>query len=281
MAVQSGTKRLLDLLMYLHELTGLHFSLHSLNGGELFAGHARGAFCDLVCGAPGGYERCLTCDRNAVEVVGKTAAPYQYRCHAGLIDIAIPVFDAGQLAAVIQFGQILDDGPLDAQAKEMRRLTAWCDRREALDRAFMQLPRFSEKKIRACLEIVNACVCEVRLEGLFAAREQSDEQRLVTYINAFYAHHLRLDDIAKALALSKSKLCAVAARVSPGMTVGKLLTKRRIEMARVLLAQTDAPVRDVAEQVGIDDYNYFSKVFRALSGQTPTQYRKNGALDSD
>lgn len=34
------------------------------------------------------------------------------------------------------------------------------------------------------------------------------------------------------------------------------------------------PISAVAEQVGISDYNYFSKVFRTMTGTTPSAFRK-------
>ena len=41
-----------------------------------------------------------------------------------------------------------------------------------------------------------------------------------------------------------------------------------------MLQQGDAPISDVAEAVGYSDYNYFTKIFRAATGQTPSAYRK-------
>lgn len=37
---------------------------------------------------------------------------------------------------------------------------------------------------------------------------------------------------------------------------------------------TNLPISEVAEQVGINDYNYFSRVFKKLVGISPTRYRK-------
>ena len=55
----------------------------------------------------------------------------------------------------------------------------------------------------------------------------------------------------------------------------KYLTAVRIEKAKFLLLETDSPVKDIANQVGIFDYNYFTKVFKAYMGTTPSHYRKN------
>ena len=272
--MDQGEGRLFDLLNQLHELTGFRFSVHSLNGQEVYAKDTRAMFCDLICNTKEGYERCYRCDKRAVDKVKNSLEPVRYRCHAGLLDIVIPVLENGQLVTIIQFGQILDDSPLLNQWHYSKQACAWHHHQDALENAFSLLPRLNEKKIEACLKIVNACVSEVRLEGLFTVKEQSDTQRLITYINTFYAKKLSLETIAKSMAISKSKLCNLASQISKGMTVGTLLTNRRMEMAQILLAQSTLSVREVAAHVGIEDYNYFTKVFKHHTGYTPSHYRR-------
>ena len=51
--------------------------------------------------------------------------------------------------------------------------------------------------------------------------------------------------------------------------------KIRIRNAKELLLSTNEQVGEIARKVGIPDYNYFTKIFRKMTGQTPTQYRKN------
>ena len=41
-----------------------------------------------------------------------------------------------------------------------------------------------------------------------------------------------------------------------------------------MLVQSSMPISAVAEAVGISDYNYFSKVFRSMTGTTPSAFRK-------
>lgn len=47
-------------------------------------------------------------------------------------------------------------------------------------------------------------------------------------------------------------------------------------MARAanLLRTTNATVASVAEDVGILDVNYFTKLFKSATGLTPTRYRR-------
>ncbi|MDE6898243.1 MAG: helix-turn-helix transcriptional regulator, partial [Lawsonibacter sp.] len=53
-----------------------------------------------------------------------------------------------------------------------------------------------------------------------------------------------------------------------------LIAQRRINAAKRLLLQSNMPISAVAEEVGISDYNYFSKVFRSMTGTTPSAFRK-------
>ena len=51
------------------------------------------------------------------------------------------------------------------------------------------------------------------------------------------------------------------------------LTQLRIEKAKDLLAHTDKRLSDIAMDVGYNEPNYFSHVFRKQEGITPKEYR--------
>lgn len=63
-------------------------------------------------------------------------------------------------------------------------------------------------------------------------------------------------------------------RQALGMTPNQYLQDLRIENGRDLLKTTDLTVQDVAEKVGYKDTAYFSRVFKAKVGLTPTDYKK-------
>lgn len=271
--------RLSELLGYLYDMQGLQCSIHEPNGKEIYSSRARSRYCDLICAAPGGYARCLICDREGIQKAITLKKPHQYRCHAGAIDAAIPVMVGGEALAVILFGQLLDDSDIKEQWDKARALVSWYPDQEELRQAFYSLPRMSRREIKACYELVNACVSETRMELLTTLNESDSAQRLEMYIANHYAQPLSLDSIAGALNMSISRLCALAAGIAPGMTVMRLLTARRMAAAQSLLLNSDSPIREVASRVGIPDYNYFTKVFKKEVGQTPSAWRKQQAGD--
>ncbi|MEF9974270.1 MAG: PocR ligand-binding domain-containing protein [Clostridia bacterium] len=266
--------RLTELLEMMHEVSGMRLSLHDLDGTELYSAKSRSAFCDLICESESGYQRCLTCDIRAITSFAQLARPIQYRCHAGLVDTAVPVVLDGKIAYVILFGQVLDDTPVEKQWQAVTKKCGWYPDMAVLREAFERLPRMTSKHIQACIKVLDACVGNMRVGGFTESGTQDDAQRLKLYVSANYSSPLSLDDVARSLSMSKSKLCQLAASIEPGMTVTKLIAQRRIDMARHLLLNSSAPVRDIAGRVGIADYNYFTKVFKQVVGVTPTAYRK-------
>jgi AraC-like DNA-binding protein len=106
------------------------------------------------------------------------------------------------------------------------------------------------------------------------ANAQTEAEKLELFISENYAQPLTLNFISKTLSMSKSKLYLLAAQIEPGMTICGMIKRRRIAAAKQLLTRPDATVRDVAEKVGIPDYNYFTKVFKTATLMTPSQYHK-------
>ncbi|MFH5186033.1 helix-turn-helix domain-containing protein [Paenibacillus sp. TAB 01] len=60
-----------------------------------------------------------------------------------------------------------------------------------------------------------------------------------------------------------------------GMTLTDFLNKQRIEEAKHLLKQERGSIDWIAGIVGFEDAGYFTRVFKKLTGVTPTQYRAN------
>lgn len=60
-----------------------------------------------------------------------------------------------------------------------------------------------------------------------------------------------------------------------GMTFTEYLAKLRIDYACELLDKGNTSVNDIADKTGYHDYFYFTRVFKKMTGKTPTQYRKH------
>ncbi len=83
---------------------------------------------------------------------------------------------------------------------------------------------------------------------------------------------LSLDDLAAAAGLSRAHF-ARAFRHATGDTPYGYLRARRVERARRLLVQSDAPICEIAAAAGFSTQSHFGRVFRAATGVPPSTYR--------
>jgi AraC-like DNA-binding protein len=91
-----------------------------------------------------------------------------------------------------------------------------------------------------------------------------------------YVHHnfdsnLDLDTITSAVSANKAHLCRAFKR-DTGLTVMDYLARVRIDAGKRLLL-TSLKVSAIAQLVGYDDPYYFSRVFKKLTGLSPSEFR--------
>ena len=60
-----------------------------------------------------------------------------------------------------------------------------------------------------------------------------------------------------------------------GKTITKYIQEKRIEEAIRMIANTDMTIQEISHSVGIDDLSWFSKLFKSITGVSPTKYRAN------
>ena len=64
-----------------------------------------------------------------------------------------------------------------------------------------------------------------------------------------------------------------------GIGFNEFLTNLRIERAKELLSYQQFSIKEIADLVGYSDANYFAKVFKKLTGQSPVQYRTKSEFE--
>lgn len=275
MNVLFNNEKLSQLQMNLYELVGVQTNIWDISGKnvQLFGKHSR--FCRIMNGDQEGHRRCEECDYKAMKACMERRQAYTYKCHAGLRECVLPVFDSGEIVAFIAFGQVLDDTPRKLQWEDTIEALNWYEGdMEELREAYGELVQFSPAKRRAFSEILEAITSYIQLEGIIRSANFSDQQRLEMYIDEHYMEKLSLKNISEALGIGTTKLCALAKKLSPDGSITKLISIRRVEAAKILLLKENLSIAEIAEKVGFSDYNYFTKIFKKISGSTPSQYRK-------
>lgn len=97
-------------------------------------------------------------------------------------------------------------------------------------------------------------------------------REILTFLHEHYADRITLDDIAVHVGLCKSECCRFFKR-QMGTPLFDYLLDYRIGRSLSSL-KAGSSVAEAAEASGFSDPSYYAKVFRAHTGRSPSQYRK-------
>ncbi len=93
------------------------------------------------------------------------------------------------------------------------------------------------------------------------------------YLESNFDKPLNLDKVAGEVGLSSSYLSR-SFKQKFGVSFTDYLNQLRLDRSKRLLRHSNKNIGEIAEEVGFNDGNYFSKVFKREEGVTPTEYRK-------
>jgi two-component system, response regulator YesN len=104
----------------------------------------------------------------------------------------------------------------------------------------------------------------------------SNIKMLIEYIEQHYAEPLTLKEMASHFHFNPSYLSSYfSAHAKEGFT--DYLNKIRIDKAAELLRSHPATISEISGMVGYSDHSYFCKVFRKMTGYSPSQFRRHHA----
>ncbi len=95
----------------------------------------------------------------------------------------------------------------------------------------------------------------------------------IEYISHHYKESIKLEDLARAAALSPQYFCKYF-HIVTGKTPVAYLNYYRVERACYLLERKNSTVTDVAMECGFNDVSYFIRCFKKHKGITPYQHIK-------
>jgi len=95
---------------------------------------------------------------------------------------------------------------------------------------------------------------------------------IVRLLRQEYTKRFSSDELAEMAGLSRSRF-RVLFKEMTGCAVTQYQNQIRINKARELLLSGEFSVTDAAEAVGFDEVYYFSRLFRKVTGFSPTHFR--------
>lgn len=269
-----------DYAQAFRDTTGLPFNLRAIEAFDLphHGDPKESPFCSLMAQTNQSCAACLQLQRK-VEVEAQLE-PKTLKCFAGLCDSAVPVRVGDNLVAFLQTGQILLHQPNKREFKKLtRELINYGVETDLkrLEEAYFQTRVLKKKQYDAVLRLLTIFAQHLAsLSNQLMVTAEQVESPLVSRAKLFITEHqdeeVSLRQVAAAVNTSAFYFCKMFKQAT-GLTFTDYLARTRIEKVKNLLLNPHKRISEVAYETGFQSLSQFNRVFRRVTGQSPTVWR--------
>lgn len=263
------------------ETTGLPLNLRPLEAFDL-AHHGsaqENPFCALMAQSNQSCSACLQLQSKIEDEA--QMEPKTLKCFAGLCDSAVPIRVGDGLVAFLQTGQILLHKPTKREfTRTTRQILKWGTEVDLkrLEEAYFQTRVLNKDQYDAILKLLSIFAQHLAtLSTQLLVSEQESESPAVTRAREYIGKHqddeISLNEVSKAVNMSAFYFCKMFKK-STGMTFTDYLSRVRVEKVKNLLLNPHKRISEVAYATGFQSLSQFNRVFRKITGESPTIYRE-------
>ena len=236
-------------------------------------------FCSLMTQTSRTCAACLETQQKMTDAASKGAGTIV--CFAGLCDTAVPIRIGNELIGFLQTGQVALRKPTRAQFNRItNQLVDWGIKADLkqLEESYFHTRVLSKKQYEAMVHLLEVFADHLSIiANQLAVQEENTEPPMIRKAKEFIqirkADDLSLSDVAKAVNSSTFYFCKMFKKAT-GLHFTDYLSRIRIEKAKNLLLNPHLRVSEIAFQVGFQSLTHFNRVFRKITGQSPTAYRQ-------
>lgn len=106
--------------------------------------------------------------------------------------------------------------------------------------------------------------------------------RAINFVEHNYDQNISLEDVARVVNLSKQYVCSLFKRET-GQNLSVFINQTRIDKAKELLLNPSVSSKDIYAMVGFSNQQYFTRVFKKMTGMTTTEFKEkmDRSIDSN
>lgn len=215
-------------------------------------------------------ESCKCSDLALLEKCKESKSAQMHICHAGLIDIAVPILYEDSILGYIILGQMKNYGDFSFVEDRIKKIGL--DTVE-MKKHYSELSFFDGERIESVEKIAVMLAKYLLLENMLRPDFNVNIKRATDFINANLDKNLTVSYISKSVNISKSVLYRNFHNCF-NSTISEYINKMRVKKATELLMDTEISVEEIARNVGFSSASYFSRVFKERKGISPLGFRK-------
>lgn len=263
-----------------NDLTGLPLTLRPVECWQLpyHGKRNENAYCALMARKSSTCAACLQTQQRLSETA--TEAPQTVTCPSGLTETAVPVRLGEKLVGFLQTGQAFRRKPSPSQFARLAKKIKGLDpdvSTHALEQAYFRTRVLSPSEHDAIVRMLSVFAQHLAVvSNQLLVRQEHPEPPMVTKAKAYIEEHqaddLSLGEVARAVNASVFYFCKVFKRAT-GINFTEYVSRVRIEKAKNLALNPNLRISEIAFAVGFQSLTHFNRVFKKITGMSPTAYR--------
>lgn len=271
MVIAYDTEKIKNALKDFYNATGMDMDLFRTDFTSIRNNRpCRNDYCEYVQSSQKGKIACRRSDSELLEKCRKEKKAAMHICHAGLVDVAVPIMNNDIIIGYIIVGRMKPDTDFDSLSGYISSLGLDNNKTSCL---YNEIPFFDNEKIKSITNIATMFVKYILLENMLRPDFDETVEKAIIYINNHLSEDLSVKKLSREINASKSVLYEkFHQRFS--LTLSEYIKKKRIEKSIPLLEETNLTIEEISQKVGFASASYYSKTFKKQLGITPLKYRK-------
>ena len=204
--------------------------------------------------------------------VKETGEVVVYRCSHGLYEAVAPIYHYGILSGYFMMGQVCDNKKENSSLLYRSVYSVLLDKELATE-AVDSVREVPERLMKSYISIMTVIAEYVTETNRLYPLNSNLAVMVKTYINQNFSSKITLELLAERFNCSQSLLIK-SFKKEYGTTIMKELMEVRLLKAEEHLRKSRIPLKEIADECGFSDQNYFSKVFASRYGCSPSEFRK-------
>lgn len=275
LSAQNPRQRFLEQWQTLEQKLNVQITIHDHTGALILSDggmlHPRGNLhrCDYcIFNRKRNIKLCTDhCHWAVMNEAARLGRPFISRCHAGAVELILPLMRNSEHIATIFAGTFRD--------RDMELPLSWSEQQKNLYLAMNVWQQSAVPALLSTLEQFGAAALAFAENERFSAQKQTDRSG---EINSFFLRRvaspeITLNDLAEHLELSPSRTSHVL-KEEFGKNFNELLNSARIKRACDLLLTTQMSIKRIAALSGFSNEYYFNRVFKQHTKLPPGVFRK-------
>lgn len=268
--------KLMKILKDFYELTHATISIWDPDFNQLWvypSAHKR--LCRAVKENPCGNRNCFRSDKSICINATKANEPHIVSCHAGLLDVAVPVRYDHKIIAYIIFGQIRDFEEKYVNLQNVKKLCKNYNINEkTIEEYYKEVPVLTHEQISAAANFLSMCTVYLYVSQSIKIEKNALVSSIDSYITKNITKPISVEELCRWFNISQNKLYQISHKYF-NTSIANYIALKKINLAKHYLTTGQLSVSQISEKIGFADYNYFIRKFKKQTGYTPLAYRKN------